>query len=183
MDKSYHLESRCRTGFSWPLQITALYLSFLCRYPGSLWDFLVLWGPFQISGHILLLLWPLSDDKLHPLWHNSPLSSENARYHLGRWPADGSASYLLYLVIQSRKLWTLCKNYLFVIRWNGFFFSEIKFLLKILLEKSRCLNYDYSCGVCYKLHMASFQQQIHLKSVHNPHFRGCFLKSPTLTGI
>ena len=125
MDKSYHLESRCRTGFSWPLQITALYLSFLCRYPGSLWDFLVLWGPFQISGHILLLLWPLSDDKLHPLWHNSPLSSENARYHLGRWPADGSASYLLYLVIQSRKLWTLCKNYLFVIRWTGFFFSEI----------------------------------------------------------
>lgn len=128
MDKSYHLESRCRTGFSWPLQITALYLSFLCRYPGSLWDFLVLWGPFQISGHILLLLWPLSDDKLHPLRHNSPLSSENARYHLGGWPADGSASYLLYLVIQSRKLWTLCKNYLFVIRWNGFFFSEIYWL-------------------------------------------------------
>lgn len=65
--------------------------------------------------------------------------------------------------------------------------SAVQFSAKgdtVLLQKSKGLCCDYPRRACYKFYMASFSiTDISTTKARDPHLKGCFLKSPTATGL
>lgn len=68
-----------------------------------------------------------------------------------------------------------------------YFLSGVQFSVKddtVVLQKSKGLCYDYPHRTCYKFHKFFFSiTDISTTKVCDPHLKGCFLKSPTATGL